>query len=74
MKSVQSLNILHLNLLNLGPLYTTPDGEPFCSQMFKSVYVPVKSKLQQPHPGNPRAFEFLEKFCSNPPFQGRKAV
>ena len=28
-------------------------------------YVPVKSKLQQPPP--PRAFEFLEKFCSNSP-------
>ena len=24
--------------------------------------VPVKSKLQHPPPGNPRAFEFLEKF------------
>lgn len=29
--------------------------------------VPVKSKLEQPPRANPRAFEFLENFCSNPP-------
>ena len=40
-----------------------------------TAYLPVKSKLQHPPPpGNPRAFEFLEKFCSNPPSPGRKAV
>ena len=37
-------------------------------------YVPVKSKLQHPSPGNPRAFEFLENYCSNSPSPGQKTV
>ena len=41
---------------------------------YGQAYVPVKSKPQHPPPGSPRAFEFLEKFCSNPPSPGRKAV
>ena len=36
----------------------------------RELNVPVKSKLQHP----PRAFEFLEHFCSNSPSRGRKAV
>ena len=38
-------------------------------------YVPVKSKLEHPPPGQPpRAFEFLENFCSNATSPDRKAV
>ena len=37
------------------------------------MYVPVKSKLKHPPPGNPRAFEFLENFCSNSPLTGPKS-
>ena len=46
--------------------------EEFIVETFivKLSNVPVKSKLQHP----PRAFEFLEKFCSNSPSRGRKAV
>ena len=36
--------------------------------------VTVKSKLQHPPPPLPWTYEFFEKFCSNPPFLGQKAV
>ena len=35
-------------------------------------YVPVKSKLQHAPPGNPRAFDFFENYCSNSPLPGPK--
>ena len=36
-------------------------------------YVPVKSKLQHSPRAAPRAFEFLENFCSNSPLTGPKS-
>ena len=33
-------------------------------------YVSVKSKLQHPPRANPRAFDFLENYCSNSPLPG----
>ena len=39
----------------------------------KVTYVPVKSKLQHPPLATPRAFEFLENFCSNPLLTGPKS-
>ena len=35
-------------------------------------YVSVKSKLQHPPPGKPRAFDFFENYCSNSPLPGPK--
>ena len=38
-----------------------------------SIYVPVKSKLQHPPPGKPRAFEFFAKFLFKfPPLEAKK--
>ena len=44
------------------------------SKLFCTGYVPVTSKLQHLPRATPRAFEFLENFCSNSPSRGRKAV
>ena len=48
-------------------------GKNIGSSIISQNYVPVKSKLQHPPPGNPRAFEFLECFCSNSPLTGPKS-
>ena len=39
-----------------------------------SVYISVKSKFQHPPWAPPRVFDFLENYCSNPPYLNQNAV
>ena len=61
---------------DLPPCLPPPPLELVDRRSLSANYVPVKSKLPQSPPGGwfPRAFEFLENFCSNSTLPGPKAV